>query len=127
MHLLMTINGRQRFFTKIASIPSGCQNHVFELFSAVLQDYSLGAPLRRDHQYEKRLDFWGQIWFNIVSHWGMVMKLSNTSIREYSSLILAASYAIRHLTQQQNNEMGGRDSAGKWKEPFLTMIERKGI
>ena len=107
----MTINGRQRFFTKIATIPPGCQNHVFELFSAILQDDSLGVPRRRDHQYEKRLDFGGQIWFNSVNHWGMIMKHTNKSIREYSSLISTASYVIRHLTHQRKNEMRERNSA----------------
>ena len=127
MLLLMTIYGRQRFFTKIASIPFGRQNHVFELFSAVLQDYSLWGPRRRGHQYEKRLDFGGQIWSNSINRLGVVMNLTSTNIYESSSLILAASYAVWHLTLQRNNEMDGRDSAGKRKEPFLTMIERKGI
>jgi|GEM_PF-6071095 len=112
MLMRFTINGRQRFFTKIARIPPGCQNPLFEPFFAVLQDSRPSIVRRRYLKYEKTLDFGGQIWFNSINSWGMIMKHTNKSIREYSSLISTASYAIRHLTHQRNNEMRERDSAG---------------
>lgn len=62
-------------------------------------------------QIRKKLDFGGQIWFNSINHWGMIMKHTITNVCDFLRLISTASFAAGHLAHQRNDEMVGRDSA----------------